>query len=423
MRGIVYLINSMPNMIIICLILFSSTSIAFSKNNDDYDFESDEGTGWFNCGNCASWHLDSDEAHRGSQSFKSGDIGCTGTSRLCRDIRGPATVEFWWKTVPVPEKGSQLSFIVDGRTERTWAFSSWKKEPIVNLEENREYKLVWELNKLRCPVGTRAVAWIDDVFIKYYSSDNEEGANQTVYVRQYSDFNREYEYASINEALKHVANGGVVLVSKGRYNESLNIKFPVSLIGESASDSTIIYADGGNVINISSHDVKIQNLSLKGSSIRMGYGIRVVGSDCKLIGNNINNCLDGIVIKGSNNVKIEYNNLSNISRVGIWLVNDSSDCKITNNDILGTEQGICLWNVFSNRIYGNKIVNSRDGISLRIYCHDNTIGMDNKFLNIMKCDINNTSRGINVMPDGCSGRNCMSCTNGKQGQKLINVVT
>ncbi len=385
------------------MIFLSISHISYAQTEEIFDFEDNEGDGWFNCGDGASWHLDSAEHCNGKQSMTSGDIECTGVRRLCRNIQGPASVEFCWKNAPVPGEGNQLAFLVDGRVERTFKSSYWKKEPPVYLNENKLYTVSWTLTKSSCPPGS-GLAWIDDVTIKYKVPPITN--NQTVYVKSIANPD-DFVFDSISEAIKHVVPGGTVIVARGSYSGPIEIGIPLKLIGEN-KEETIIYSDSVDTISVHANDVTIRGFTIRGSSCGNCHGIRLSGSDIIIADNNLISLQDAIVAKNCYNVSIRNNRLSDVSRVGVYLI-DTNLCNVHYNNIIGTEHGICLWNTASINIEGNEIHNSRYGISLRSGSHDNIIGEENKFDNVYDCHISDTSSANNLLPPTCRGDTCKKC--------------
>jgi len=243
-EGIVIRLIYFNKLLFIIVVIFLSLMQSCCQIEESYYFEDDEGVGWINCGEGPSWHLDADQYHNGTQSMKSGDIECNGVSTLCRKIQGPASIEFWWKWIPIPNEGSQLSFYIDDKKERSWN-SEWRKEPPISLRDNKSYIAKWELVKKDCPPGTKGFAWIDDIKIKYHDSPDYVSplprpvypivtnpiTNKTVYVSQKSQGPQPFFYKSINEAIKHVVPGGIVKIDEGFYEEQVIISFPLLLIG------------------------------------------------------------------------------------------------------------------------------------------------------------------------------------------------
>lgn len=413
----------MQVLFIIAAIVFSS-SLSMGQNSEPYFFENDsEGAGWINCGEGPSWHLDSEQFHNGTGSLKSGDLECNGISKVCRDIQGPASIEFWWKSVPIPNSGSQLSFYVDGKRERSWN-SDWRREPPIYMSENRSYTVTWVLNKKSCPPGTKGSAWIDDVIIKYdftkvvpeqYVDPEQvvipvaESNNITVYVSK-SPNPRSFIYGSINEAIEHVVPGGTVIVDRGDYFEQISISNPLTLAGKG---KTIIHSDQ-IAITAKSDNIIIKNISVQGiSGNNESRGILVLGDNCSILSNSISNFYEGIVADGCHDVSITDNNVSHISRVGIYLLNTTNPCDLQQNDISYAKHAICLYNAIGAKVDNNSISNSENGISLRASksreCKANHIGLGNIFSSIEECDISDESDSENKFPPACKGSICRKC--------------
>lgn len=423
----------MQVLFIIAAIVFSF-SLSMGQNSEPYFFENDyEGAGWINCGEGPSWHLDSEQFHNGTGSFKSGDLECSGISKVCRDIQGPASIEFWWKSIPIPNSGSQLSFYVDGKRERSWN-SDWRREPPIYMGENRSYTVTWELNKKSCPPGTKGYAWIDDVLIKYEKDISESllvnresqpsainnavistsnntvvsASDNTIAYVSTSPNPKMQIYGSINEAIKHVVPGGTVIIDQGEYSEDVLISAPLTLIGK-CPEKTIIRSEK-TAITAESDNIIIKNLVVKGINRNyVSQGIWISGDYCSIINSSVSNFYDGIVADGCHDLSVRGCNVSNLEQVGIYLINTSHISNIQFNNISYTRHGICLHNSTGTIVSSNCIYYSDNGISLRVNSSDNEIDLENKFYSINLCDISDESGSKNVIPNNCDNIKCLRC--------------
>lgn len=409
-----------------------SFSLSMGQNSEPYFFENDyEGAGWINCGEGPSWHLDSEQFHNGTGSLKSGDLECNGISKVCRYIQGPASIEFWWKSIPIPNSESQLSFYVDGKRERSWN-SEWRREPPIYMGENRSYTVTWELNKKSCPPGTKGYAWIDDVLIKYDNNisvslpanpepfNNRESqpsainntvvsaSDNTIAYVSTSPNPKMHIYGSINEAIKHVVPGGTIIIDQGEYSEDVLISAPLTLIGKS-QERTIILSEK-TAITAESDNIIIKNLAVKGINRNsVSQGIWISGDYCSIINSSVSNFYDGIVADGCHDLSVRGCNVSNLEQVGVYLINTSQISNIQFNNISYSKHGICLHNSTGIRVSSNCIYNSDNGISLRVNSSDNEIDLGNKFYSIDICDISDESGLKNVIPNNCDNTRCLRC--------------
>ncbi len=117
---------------------------------------------WYDCGG-SSWYQGYDKDHE--YALRSGPIECTGFSRICANVTGPAKISFLWKSDVTNQMVGQLSFQVDD-TRRTCDSSGWT--PVsYSIWDNETHKLMWEFRKIKCYPKNVGVGWIGDVFIEY----------------------------------------------------------------------------------------------------------------------------------------------------------------------------------------------------------------------------------------------------------------
>ncbi len=148
--------------IIIILFLLSSISLATGCDGTLHDFEDADLTEWRDCGG-SSWYIDPSIGHESKFSLRSGPIDCTGISRICREVKGPAEVTFWWQCEPLRQGIAELTFTADD-TRRVCDSSEWS--PIsYTVRDNNTHQLIWEFRKIKCYPKNAGAGWIDDVCI------------------------------------------------------------------------------------------------------------------------------------------------------------------------------------------------------------------------------------------------------------------
>jgi hypothetical protein len=117
---------------------------------------------WYDCGG-SSWYQGYDKDHE--YALRSGPIECTGFSRICANVTGPAKISFLWKSDVTNQMVGQLSFQVDD-TRHMCDSSGWT--PIsYSIWDNETHKLMWEFRKIKCYPKNVGAGWIGDVFIEY----------------------------------------------------------------------------------------------------------------------------------------------------------------------------------------------------------------------------------------------------------------
>ena len=153
--------RSHVNMICI-LYLLSSISLSSGCSGNLHGFEDADLTGWEDCGG-SSWYIDPAKGHESRSSLRSGPIECTGISRICREVQGPAIVTFWWQCGPLRQGIGELSFMVDD-TRHVCSSAEWS--PIsYTVRDNKTHQMTWEYRKIKCYPKNAGAGWIDDLCI------------------------------------------------------------------------------------------------------------------------------------------------------------------------------------------------------------------------------------------------------------------
>ncbi len=240
--------------------------------------------------------------------------------------------------------------------------------------------------------------------------------------------NGDGDYTTIQEAVDNVPEGSIVYVKKGSYNEIINIKKELSLIGEDKANTVInpISEKNKYAIRLGAPGSIIKNFSItNGAPGLYTTGIRITASkteihncniydtpvgiaswssdgiinNCKfwgcedegiaLIGNSpsgcnrnkITNCIfyencDGIELQYSSNNTISDCEFYENTHTGIDAIassnnnNTISNCKIYNNEV----HGIYLSASSDNKILDCSIFKNNDGnVIMNKYSHNNEI--------------------------------------------------
>jgi nitrous oxidase accessory protein len=205
----------------------------------------------------------------------------------------------------------------------------------------------------------------------------------------------EHPYQYIQDAIDNASIDDIIYVFSGVYNGRINVNKTISLIGED-KNTTIINIG----LKIDAYYVNITGFTIQNGSWGSG-GFYIISSYCKIIGNIITNCGDGIALienthfnviadniisnncRGgidnwfgfSNNNIIKRNTIKNNWFDGIALRGENNN--ISDNIIIGNDVGIRPQGS-NTTIYDNIISNNkREGIYLRtsegIYIYKNDI--------------------------------------------------
>jgi parallel beta-helix repeat protein len=124
----------------------------------------------------------------------------------------------------------------------------------------------------------------------------------------YVDIKGGQEYTSIQNAINDASNGDTIYVNSGSYHENIYINKKINLIGEGKGISIIDGNMNTNVIYLSTHNITIQDFTIKNSQ----NGITLTNSfNITIKGNTIQQTEIGINIDNSSNNTIYSNNFIN----------------------------------------------------------------------------------------------------------------
>jgi parallel beta-helix repeat protein len=186
--------------------------------------------------------------------------------------------------------------------------------------------------------------------IIYVDDDNTQGPWDGTY------FN---PYKSINDGINNSGIFDTIYVFMGQYNETLQIKKTIKLVGEDKESTIINGRFFKNIVEISSENVSLENFLFRNSGgFSKDAGIQVNSKNCKIKNCIIYNTKTGIFVNHTENIEINNNTLQNNGE-GI-LIDSSSSCTII---------GSC----FSNNAIALRFDNSRDCDVFYTYFHTNGI--------------------------------------------------
>ena len=183
------------------------------------------------------------------------------------------------------------------------------------------------------------------------------------------------DYASVQEAVDHAADGDTVLVKRGTYNGSVVIDKRISLIGDDKAGSVILgdWSLNGTVVLVQHDDVVVKNLALKAirNSGYSGRGVHLLHVqhchvlDCNFV------CGVGVWLYGSSACTVERNKIDGTAvslpnTIGIQ-VGYSEGNSILENTVEGYSYGYGVNFAFSsgNFLVGNQLSNNYYGILVR----------------------------------------------------------
>ena len=152
---------------------------------------------------------------------------------------------------------------------------------------------------------------------------------------------------SISAALTRAQPGDTIRLAPGDYRENLVIDVPVTLSADGAA--RILGGYEGTVVHVTAPGTVLEGLEIAEAGPRLTKDMACVlveADDVTVRGCSIRESLHGIYVKGANRVKILDNRVE--GRL----------------DLIESDRGngIHLWNSHHNRVAGNEILHTRDGI-------------------------------------------------------------
>jgi parallel beta-helix repeat protein len=161
------------------------------------------------------------------------------------------------------------------------------------------------------------------------------------------------DYASIQQAIDHTNSGGTVFVRNGIYSEDIIVTKPINLVGESVSQ-TILNGTGSVVTVTDTSNVNVNNFTIVTPKILYDdrkHGYPHMGEYGIYLGDN------------STQSRITDNRIIN-TKYGVYISSTSGN-SVTNNLFIDHGTAINLYESASNVISGNTIANSTRGIFLQ----------------------------------------------------------
>jgi parallel beta-helix repeat protein len=157
----------------------------------------------------------------------------------------------------------------------------------------------------------------------------------------FEDGSLEHPFDQIQEAIDWAWKGDVIQVAAGTFYEKVVVNKPLSLVGQSITDTVIDGNFTGNVVDITAYNVNVSGFTIRRSGTNHN-GIYVDGTTS---GNNVS----GNIITGNG--------------FGIHL-DSCSNNTIDGNSIANNGQGIYLWASSNNSIFRNNVTSNYEGIDL-----------------------------------------------------------
>ena len=175
---------------------------------------------------------------------------------------------------------------------------------------------------------------------------------KTIYVDDSGGTN----YTSIQDAIDDADPGDTIYVYSGTYNENLDIDKTLTITGKNKENTIINGAVSGNIVEITVNYVNISGFTIQNA---VGSEMKCVkmnnAQNCKITNNIIKNSNDGIYLLGSNGNTISGNTIKDNDAYGIFTYYSDNNI-LENNQIHYNQYGISIeTNSDSNKIFNNDI--------------------------------------------------------------------
>ncbi len=184
-----------------------------------------------------------------------------------------------------------------------------------------------------------------------------KASGNTIYVDDSGGAN----YTTIQEAVEVAEPGDTIYVYSGTYNENFEINKILTLTGESRENTIINGAATGNIVKITANYVNISGFTIQnpvGSEMKciMMDGV----ANCKITNNIIKNSYDGIYLLGSNGNSLIGNTIKDNDGYGIFVYSSSNNI-LENNQIQYNQHGIGIDTNSNNNVIFNNDIRGKQG--------------------------------------------------------------
>jgi len=178
------------------------------------------------------------------------------------------------------------------------------------------------------------------------------------------NLNTGLHYATIQEAIDapQTLNGHTIKVDSGIYNELVNVKKALKIVGENKETTIIDGNEAGIVVNLTSTSVTITGFTIRnGGEGYVGIQMDTSGGH-NISGNIVSNCVYGIDLFESSNNIVVGNILLDNGMIGISLAYSSNN-NISDNYIYGSTYGIKIdSSSVDNDVFSNTVSETSYGI-------------------------------------------------------------
>lgn len=312
--------------------------------------------GWFG----ENFNLDTN-AHTGNYSLKLGDIVCSESSFIYKDIQGPGEIRFWWKKSPSYAAIYDLNFSIEDVCNKEIvvedscpSFRNWVKQLYI-LKNDTTYRIKWEFKlknswRDKCKGNQASSSWLDDVSFSTSVPPSEIIVERQIIPPNVIILNNSTD---LQNTLNNISNN-VIILEDGRYDGPIVVHGNNRLIKSVNPWKAQIDCQGTicGVALENAYNITIENITIYNST---GYGLQILNSPyCNLIENKITTNGHGIYIYESafNLIKSNHIKTLGMNMGGIYL--DGSDHLTVEGNIIDVaDEDQCYIAYLENSCFNN----------------------------------------------------------------------
>jgi parallel beta-helix repeat protein len=218
------------------------------------------------------------------------------------------------------------------------------------------------------------------------------------------NLNTGLNYANIQAAIDAVETlpGHTIVADAGTYYEHVSATKSIFLLGENRNDTIIDGGGTGPVITLSADNVSIINFTIRnGGNLWSPKDTCVWGnglSNVLVENDTVMNVSNGMIFYSMHNSSMSDDLAEGCGVMGLHL-DSSSDCRMTNNRVVDSLQGIVAEKAVGNFVQWNDLIN--DNLSMYVYASAGNLMEGNSLIN----------SAVGVVLDACSGSNDFRANN------------
>jgi len=212
------------------------------------------------------------------------------------------------------------------------------------------------------------------------------------------DLSTGLNYTTIQDAVSapETQDGNTIEVDAGTYYEHLTVSKSVFLLGQNRS-TTVIDGNGtGPVVRLSANNVTVANFTIRNGGNSFGpidsciFGEYL--SNILVENNTLTNASNGIIFYSYHNSSMINNLAEECTVMGLHL-DTCADCKVENNTVTDSFEGIVLEKAVGNSVQRNSVAYTN--LSIDLYTSAENLVDDNSLVD----------NSVGILLENCSGSN------------------